>query len=159
MRDAAIDQPPSQEVTPAYLEWLKTKSRSAGVAGNEAWNAGVEWALTQAETSATASGDAEREAASWRAMTEAMVDEYLEDYEMVGEDAEGCDACYTPSEDERALIKDAVMGLLAEAEECARAALHSTGKPQAIPSPAVAPTQPAAEPAVQAPGAAPGASE
>jgi hypothetical protein len=56
------------------------------------------------------------DAAKWRAMTEAMVDDYLEDYEMVGEDEDGRDACYSPTEDERALIKDAVMGLLAAAE-------------------------------------------
>lgn len=63
-----------------------------------------------------------KDAAAWRAMTEAMVDEYLEDYEMVGEDADGRDACYQPTEGERALIKDAVMGLFAAAEEAARTA-------------------------------------
>ena len=53
-------------------------------------------------------------------MIEAMVDEYLADYEMVGEDEDGRDACYTPTEDDRALIKDAVMGLFAAAEMAVR---------------------------------------
>ncbi|MCH8180200.1 MAG: hypothetical protein IIA02_10520 [Proteobacteria bacterium] len=50
MRDAAIRQMPSQDVPQAYLDWLATKSRSAGVSGNEAWNAGVEWQKQQAAT-------------------------------------------------------------------------------------------------------------
>lgn len=44
-------------------------------------------------------------------MTEAQIDDYIEDYEMRGEDADGRDACHTPTADERALIKDAIMGL------------------------------------------------
>lgn len=43
MREKAIAQKPSQEVPQAYLDWIKTKSRSAGVSGNEAWNAAIEW--------------------------------------------------------------------------------------------------------------------
>lgn len=43
MRDRAIGQTPDHSVTPEYLDWLDTKSCSAGVAGNEAWNAGVAW--------------------------------------------------------------------------------------------------------------------
>lgn len=49
------------------------------------------------------------------AITEAKIDAYLEDYEMVGEAEDGRDACYAPSEGEKVLIKDAIMGLLAEA--------------------------------------------
>lgn len=56
-RDKAIGQTPSQEVTEPYLSWLSTKSRSAGVGGNEAWNAGVEWALSQ-KTEDTSGKDA-----------------------------------------------------------------------------------------------------
>jgi hypothetical protein len=55
-------------------------------------------------------------AAKWESLTEALVDEYLEDYEMVGEDEQGRDACYTPNDREKALIKDFVMGLFQEAE-------------------------------------------
>ncbi len=44
LRDATIGKSPDQSVTAEYIEWLKTESRSAGVAGNEAWNAGVAWA-------------------------------------------------------------------------------------------------------------------
>lgn len=47
-------------------------------------------------------------------ITEAVIDAYLEDYEMQGEAEDGRDACYTPSEGEKFLIKDAIMGLLAE---------------------------------------------
>lgn len=61
-------------------------------------------------------GNVSRAAESWRALTETMIDAYLEDYEMVGEDEGGRDACYAPTEGERALIKDAIMGLLAEAD-------------------------------------------
>lgn len=60
-------------------------------------------------------------------MTEAMVDKFLEDYEMRGEDEQGRDACHAPSEGERVLIKDAIMGLFAEADDRARASLHSVG--------------------------------
>jgi hypothetical protein len=61
VRDAAIGQKPSLEVTPAYLEWLATKSRSAGVGGNEAWNAGVEWQKSQVHApSESAAKDAAR---------------------------------------------------------------------------------------------------
>lgn len=51
MRDKAIGQAPNAEVTPEYLEWLSTKSRSAGVGGNEAWNAGVEFQKSQEKVS------------------------------------------------------------------------------------------------------------
>jgi len=47
-------------------------------------------------------------------ITEALIDAYLEDYEMRSETEDGQDACYTPSEGEKFLIKDAIMGLLAE---------------------------------------------
>lgn len=45
---------------------------------------------------------------------ESVIDAYLEDYEMRGEDVEGRDACHTPSRREKMLIKDAIMGLLSE---------------------------------------------
>lgn len=47
-------------------------------------------------------------------MTEAEVDEYLEEYEWRGEDADGRDTGHTPSQFEVMLIKDAIMGLLSE---------------------------------------------
>ncbi len=50
----------------------------------------------------------------WAPPTEAEIDEYLEDYEMRGNDEDGRDACHTPTEGERLLIKDAIMGLLAD---------------------------------------------
>lgn len=67
-----------------------------------------------------AQGDAE-DAARWRVINEQFIDDYLEDYELIGE-AEGVgDCCYTPTETERDLIKDAVLGLLSCAEDAARA--------------------------------------
>lgn len=54
----------------------------------------------------------DRAARAWAALTEPLIDEFLEDYEMVGEDEAGRDACHVPTEGERFLIKDAVMGLL-----------------------------------------------
>ena len=48
--------------------------------------------------------------------TEATIDEYLEDYEMT--DGEG--GCHTPSEGERVLIKDAIIGLLGSAAPAVR---------------------------------------
>lgn len=57
-----------------------------------------------------------RDAHKWRALTEAALDEYLEDYETRGEDEDGCDACHVPSEAEKFVIKDAIMGFLADAE-------------------------------------------
>ena len=45
---------------------------------------------------------------------EQIIDAFVEDYEMVGEDEDGRDACHTPTEGERALIKDAICGLLAD---------------------------------------------
>ena len=77
-------------------------------------------AVVEKAAAPVAQGDAE-DAASWRVINEQFIDDYLEDYELIGE-AEGVgDCCYTPAETERYLIKDAVMGLLAVAEDAARA--------------------------------------
>lgn len=42
---------------------------------------------------------------------EAFIDEYLDGYEMVGEDAEGREGAYMPNSHEDALIRDAIAGL------------------------------------------------
>lgn len=52
-------------------------------------------------------------------ITEAMLDEFLEDYEMIGESEDGREACYAPNENDKALIKDAMFGLLQFADEAA----------------------------------------
>jgi hypothetical protein len=44
---------------------------------------------------------------------EQIIDAYVADYELVGEDESGRDGCYTPTDTERGLIKDAIVGLLA----------------------------------------------
>jgi hypothetical protein len=45
---------------------------------------------------------------------DALVREFVEDYEMIGETEDGRDACHTPTEGERALIEDALHGFLAD---------------------------------------------
>lgn len=45
-----------------------------------------------------------------------IIDNYVDDYEMLGETEDGRDACHTPTESERALIKDAICGLLADTD-------------------------------------------
>ena len=45
-----------------------------------------------------------------------IVDNFIEDYEMQGEDESGRDAYYIPNENDRALLKDAICGLLADTE-------------------------------------------
>jgi len=39
-------------------------------------------------------------------------DEWIEAYEMIGESEDGLEGCYVPDENDKALIKDAVFGLL-----------------------------------------------
>lgn len=45
-----------------------------------------------------------------------IVDEYIQEYELRGEDEEGRDGVYSPNETERYMIADAISGLLAEPE-------------------------------------------
>lgn len=50
------------------------------------------------------------------ARAEQVMQDYVSDYEMRGEDQDGRDAIYAPTEGERLLIIDAIRGLLAEPE-------------------------------------------
>lgn len=50
------------------------------------------------------------------ARAEVVLQDYVADYEMRGEDPDGRDAIYTPTDGERLLIIDAIRGLLAEPE-------------------------------------------
>jgi len=47
---------------------------------------------------------------------EQIIDDYIEDYEMLGEAADGTEAGYTPTEGDKVLLKDAILGLLADTE-------------------------------------------
>jgi hypothetical protein len=47
---------------------------------------------------------------------EQIIDAYVADYELVGEDESGRDGCYAPTDTERGLIKDAIIGLLADTD-------------------------------------------
>lgn len=71
----------------------------------------------------------------WPAVEKAIA-EYIDDYEMVGEDAAGREGYYTPTDGERALIKDAVHGLLAEDELMRH--LRTAPQPSSNPGPLAA---------------------
>jgi hypothetical protein len=47
---------------------------------------------------------------------ESIIDAYVANYDWIGEDATGADACHTPSERERVMLKDAMIGILADPE-------------------------------------------
>jgi len=64
-------------------------------------------ALTTAIAALTASPQAAPEGCVDR---EALLQEYVADYEFLGETEDGRDACYTPNERERLLIEDAIRG-------------------------------------------------
>ena len=61
----------------------------------------------------TAQPAAVREARDW-VKIECFVDEFVHDYEMVGETQDGQDACYQPNDNDRALLRDCIAGLLSE---------------------------------------------
>lgn len=52
---------------------------------------------------------------NWQTLNE-LIREFIEDYELLGEDAEGRDAYHTPTEFECYLIHDFVMGMLSDPE-------------------------------------------
>jgi hypothetical protein len=58
---------------------------------------------------------ADAQPVDWKAL-EARIDEFVGEYEMCGEDEAGRDGCYAPTDGERAMISDAIHGLLAEDE-------------------------------------------
>jgi hypothetical protein len=62
---------------------------------------------------------------------EAAIHAYVEDYEMLGEDDSGRDGCYSPTETERGLITDAIMGLLADDDFMAALRTPAQGEPVA----------------------------
>ena len=72
----------------------------------EAWKA-------RASVAAPAAGDARKPDF---ARAEQVIQDYVAIYEMCGEDRDGRDAIHTPTEGERALIIDAIHGLMAEPE-------------------------------------------
>jgi len=47
-------------------------------------------------------------------ISDAEIDEFLEDYEMSGENEAGQDCYYAPTENDKALIKDAILGFLSD---------------------------------------------
>lgn len=48
-------------------------------------------------------------------INDAQIDEFLQDYEMLGENEAGQDCYYTPTEGDKALIKDAIFGYFCDA--------------------------------------------
>jgi hypothetical protein len=67
------------------------------------------------EEAPAAAGAAQAVARDWTKI-EAVIDGYVDDYEMRGETEDGRDACYTPNDNDRALLRDCIAGLLAEPE-------------------------------------------
>jgi hypothetical protein len=63
---------------------------------------------------------------------ESIVDEFVDGYEMIGETADGRDACYTPNERERLLLRDCIAGLLAEPEFLAALSRQAPAAPAAV---------------------------
>ena len=76
------------------------------------WGKGARVYLTQTKP-ASAAGDAHRPDF---ARAEQIAADFVQDYEWRGEDVAGRDTCYTPNKRERAMITDAILGLLAEPE-------------------------------------------
>jgi hypothetical protein len=111
--------------TDGYFTALEESKQQQGEAVAHLWQHGE-----TGRTSVWMSGDAFTAGPSWqhigalhlrpapapqqgessRVDFEARLDEYLADYEMVGEAPDGRDVCYTPTADERAIIKDVIMG-------------------------------------------------
>ncbi|MBT2326057.1 hypothetical protein J7E62_27385 [Variovorax paradoxus] len=71
--------------------------------------------IAEAALSASQLSSAQEGVRDW-AKVESFVDEYVADYEMRGEAEDGRDACYTPNDNDRALLRDCIAGLLAEPE-------------------------------------------
>lgn len=57
--------------------------------------------------------DIKKREAEWLALDK-VIDEYIDGYEMEGEDEHGRDASYTPTEAEADMMRDCIAGLLAE---------------------------------------------
>lgn len=70
----------------------------------EAWQA-------RARVAAPAAGDARRPDFE---RAEKIASDFVQDYEWRGEDVAGRDTCYTPNKRERAMLTDAILGVLAE---------------------------------------------
>ncbi|GAA5231796.1 hypothetical protein FOZ76_14640 [Verticiella sediminum] len=68
--------------------------------------------MTQVQKNTNAGAGAQP-APDWQAI-ETFIDEYVQDYEMIGEDESGRAGYCTPNERERALILDAIHGLVAD---------------------------------------------
>ncbi len=71
------------------------------------------WEAWQERASAPAAGDARKPDF---ARAEQIAADFVQDYEWRGEDVAGRDTCHTPNKRERAMITDAILGLLAEPE-------------------------------------------
>lgn len=77
------------------------------------WDEQLKKELAERRAPPSAGGDARKPDF---ARAEVVMQDYVADYEMRGEDPDGRDAIYTPTEGERLLIIDAIRGLLDEPE-------------------------------------------
>jgi hypothetical protein len=91
-----------------------------------------EWqAMASQRSAAEPSQSGSAGEADWSKI-ESIVDEFVDGYEMIGETADGRDACYTPNERERLLLRDCIAGLLAEPEFLAALSRQAPAAPAAV---------------------------
>lgn len=93
----ANDQHRNSAVTPEYLDWLESIYPRFGVSGNEAWNAGVAWAMAQ-----------KQEQGEPETMTDKkLLEQTLEDLKSVLTDHDG-NVCWQGSYADRDIIGNAL---------------------------------------------------
>ena len=63
-------------------------------------------------------------------VSNATIDEFLEDYEMICENEDGVDCYYLPTENDKALIKDAMLGFFSDAPSKLYAAAGAAPAPE-----------------------------
>lgn len=118
---AALDVPAAPE-QPAVPD--DTLTRTGNTADHQAgWFAGMEQGQANAQGNAAIRAGAAPGVSTVAQQVKTdgqnvgqIVDDYIQEYELRGEDEEGRDGVYSPNETERYMIADAIYGLLAEPE-------------------------------------------
>lgn len=107
----------AQDERQAFEAWAKRKKMPLARIGQQYDDFWVDHARNgwqaRAALAAPAAGDARKPDF---ARAEQIAADFVQDYEWRGEDVAGRDTCYTPNKRERAMITDAILGLLAEPE-------------------------------------------
>lgn len=99
----------------AQLDASALANEIRSIDGNHTMGAGAlaEALMPLIQKATPAAGDARKPDF---ARAEKIAADFVQDYEWRGEDVAGRDTCYTPNKRERAMITDAILGLLAEPE-------------------------------------------